>query len=78
MQNREPFNYRNFGLAADRLIAYSHLVLKEGTYWLGCRFRSPIVWYPASVYKAVYELLEGQTEHTFEELAAHHGFRLIL
>ena len=75
MQNREQFNYRNFGLAADRFISYSHLVLKEGPYWLGCRFRSPIAWYPASDYKAIYELPEGQTEHIFEELAALHGFR---
>ena len=77
MKNREPFNYRNFGLAADRLISYSHLVLKEGPYWLGCRFRSPIAWYPASDYKAIYELPEGQTEHVFEELAALRGFRPI-
>ena len=75
IQNREPLNYRNFGLAADRFIAYSHIVLKEGPFWLGCRFCSPIAWYPTSDYKAIYELPEGKTEHVFEELAALHGFR---
>ena len=59
IQDREPFNYRNFGLAADRLILYSNLILREGPYWLGCRFRSPIIWYPATDYKAKYELPEG-------------------
>ena len=59
VQNREPFNYKNFGLAADRLVSYSNLILKEGPFWLGCRFRSPIAWYPASKYKAIYELPEG-------------------
>lgn len=75
VQSREPFNYRNFGLATDRFIAYGHLVLKEGPFWLGCRFRSPIVWYPALDYKAIYELPEGQAGHIIEELATHHGFR---
>ena len=75
MKNGEPFNYRNFGLAVDCLISYSHLVLKEGPLWLGCRFCNPIAWHPAPNYKVVYELPKGETEHVFEGLVALHGFR---
>ncbi len=57
-QDKEPFNYENFKLAADRLITYSNLILREGSYWLGCRFWSPIIWYNAAEYKALYEFPE--------------------
>ena len=59
IQNREPFNYENFKLASDRLGIYGDLILREGSSWLGCRFRSPVIWYPAPGYRALYELLEG-------------------
>ena len=74
IQDREPFNYKNFELAANRLVIYSNLILREGPYWLGCRFRSPIIWYPAADYKAKYELPEGKIGNIFEVLAANHGF----
>ena len=32
VQNREPFNYKNFGLATDRLVLYSNLILREGPF----------------------------------------------
>ena len=38
IQNREPFNYENFKLAANRLGIYGDLILREGPSWLGCRF----------------------------------------
>jgi hypothetical protein len=39
VKEREPFNYGNFKAAASRLITYNNLILREGPYWLGCRFR---------------------------------------
>ena len=32
VQNREPFNYKNFGLAAYRLVSYSNIILKQGPF----------------------------------------------
>ena len=58
VQNREPFNYKKFKLATKRFVTYSNLILREGPYWLGCRFCSPIVWYPAEGYQAIYEFIE--------------------
>ena len=62
-------------MVAERFFTYSNLLLREGPYWLGCWFRSPIVWYPTEVYKAIYELPEGQRGPIFELLAKNHGFR---
>ena len=75
IQDHEPFNYKNFKLAADRLVTYSNLILREGPYWLGCKFRSPIIQYLVEGYKAIYEFPEGKTWPIFEVLAKNHGFR---
>jgi len=75
VQDRNPFNYENFKLATDCLVTYSNLILRESSSWLGCRFRSPIIWYPALGYRALYELPRVQTGHIFEVLARNHGFR---
>ena len=75
VQNREPFNYKKFKLVAESFVTYSNLILREGPYWLGCRFHGPIVWYPTKGYQAIYELPEGQTGHILELLAKNHGFR---
>lgn len=75
IQNREPFNYKNFKLVADHFLTYSNLILREGPYWLGCRFCIPIIWYHVEGYRAIYELPEGQTGPIFELLAKNHGFR---
>jgi len=32
IQNREPFNYKNFKLTADHFVTYSNLILREGPY----------------------------------------------
>ena len=77
VQDREPFHYRNFKAATTRFIANIKLILKEGPYWLGCRFRSPIIWYPPKGYRATYEFLEGEERTTFALLAQHHGFKPI-
>lgn len=75
IQDREPFNYKNFKLAADCFVTYSNLILREGPYWLGCQFHSPIIWYPTEGYRAIYELPEGQTRPIFDLLAQNHSFR---
>ena len=75
MQDREPFNYRKFKVVAAHFVTYSNLILREGPYWLGCRFRIPIIWYPPEGYKAIYELPEGKEGSAFALLAQHHGFR---
>lgn len=75
IQEKKPFNYKNFKLAVNCLVTYSNLILREGPLWLGCRFQSPIIWYPATGYKAIYELPEGQIGAIFEVLAANHGCR---
>lgn len=77
VKEREPFNYRNFKVAATRMITYNNLILREGPYWLGCRFQSPIIWYPLEGYRADNELLEGQENAAFALLAQHHSFRPI-
>ena len=75
IQLREPFNYENFKLAADRLSLYGDLILRTGPSWLGYRFRSPIIWHPAPRYQALYEMPEGQIGHFFDYLVTHHGCR---
>jgi len=71
----EPFNYENFKLATNRLGRYGDLILREGPSWLGCRFRSPVIWHPAPGYQDLYEMPEGQIGHLLEHLARHHGCR---
>ena len=44
---------------------------------MGCRFISPIIWYPLEGYHPEYELLEGQEAAAFANLARHHGLRPI-
>lgn len=78
VKDREPFNYKNFKAAATRMVTYSNLILREGLYWLGCRFQSPIIWYPPEGHRADYELPEGKEGPAFVLLAQHHGFRPIL
>lgn len=75
IQNREPFNYENFKLAVDHLGIYGDLILREVLSWLGCSFRSPVIWHPAPGYQALYEMPKGQTRHIFEFPARHHGCR---
>jgi len=75
VHNREPFNYKNFKLAAKRFVTYNNLILREGPYSLGYQFCSPIVWYPAEIYKDIYELPKGQTRPILKLLAKNHGFR---
>jgi len=72
---QRAIEYKNFKLAADHLVTYSNLILRAGPYWLGCRFRSPIIQYPTKEYKAIYELPKGQTGPILEVLAQNHGFR---
>ena len=75
IQLREPFKYKNFQLAANRLNLYGESILREGPSWLGYRFRSPIIWHPAPGYQALYEMPEGQTGQFFDYLVTHHGCR---
>jgi len=77
VQDREPFNYKIFKVVAAYFVTYSNLILREGPYWLGCRFHSPIIWYPPKGYRAIYELLEGKEGPAFVPLAQHHGLRPI-
>ena len=76
VKDREPFNYRNFKAVAGRFVTYSNIILREGPYWLGCRFRSLIIWYPPKGYWSYYELRKGHEGITFVELIQKHGFRL--
>ena len=69
VQDREPFNYGNFKAVAAHFITYSNLLLREGPFWLGCQFCSPIIWYPPEGYWATYELLEGEERTSFALLA---------
>ena len=78
VKEREPFNYGNFKVAARRLVPYNNLLLREGPYWVGCHFISPIIWYPPEGYHPNYELPEGQEEVSFANLARHHGLRPIM
>ena len=66
IQFREPFKYEKFRLAASRFPLYGEIVLRAGPYWLGYKFRSPIIWHPAPRYQALYEMPEGQTGHFFD------------
>lgn len=76
VRNREPFGYRNFKVVACRFVTYSNIILRGGPYWLGCQFRSPIIWYPPEGYRTEYELLEGHEGIAFANLIQKHGFRL--
>ncbi len=58
-----------------RMITHNNLILKEGPYWLGCQFQSPIIWYPPEGYQSDYELPEGHENIAFVNLAQHHDFR---
>jgi len=75
VKEREPFDYGNFKAAASQLITYNNIILREGPYWLGCRFRSPIIWYPLEGYQCNYEFPEGHENSSFAILARHHSFR---
>lgn len=75
VKEREPFNYGNFKVAASQLIAYNNLILREGPYCFGCRFRCPIIWYPPKEYRFAYELLEGHEQTAFANLVQNHGLR---
>ena len=75
VQDRQPFNYRNFKIATNCFVTYSNLILREGPYWLGCRFRSPIIWYPPEGYWAIYEFPDGKEVPAFELLAQNYGCR---
>ena len=61
IQLREPFKYENFQLATNCLNLYGESILRVGPSWLGYRFRSPIIWQPAPIYQALYEMPKGQT-----------------
>ena len=43
VKNREPFNYRNFKVAASRFLSYNNLVYSMGPTWLGFRYRNPLL-----------------------------------
>ena len=75
IQLREPFNYENFELAAERLSLYGQRLLQAGPSWLGYRFRSPIIWHPAPGYQALYDMSADQLNQFFDNLVAHHGCR---
>ena len=75
IQLREPFNYENFELAAERLSLYGQCLLQAGPSWLGYRFRSPIIWHPAPGYQALYDMPADQLNYFFDNLVAHHGCR---
>ena len=45
VKNTEPFNYRNFKVAASIFLSYSSLVYNMGPDWLGCRYRNPLLWH---------------------------------
>ena len=39
VKNKEPFNYRNFQAAIDRMKHYGSLVFSETPTWIECRYR---------------------------------------
>ena len=75
LKDRKPFNYGNFKANARRLIPYNNFILRGGPYWVGCHYRSPIIWYPHEGYHPEYELPEGQEAAVLAHLAQNHGFR---
>ena len=75
VKDREPFSYMNFKASIGHFVTYSHIILRGGPYCLGCRFGSPIIWYPPEGYHSDYEFPEGHEGTTFVDLIQKHSFR---
>lgn len=76
VKNREPFGYRDFKTVASHFVTYNNIILREGPHWLGCRFRSPVIWYPPKGYCFDYELSDGHEGIAFVNLIQKQRFRL--
>lgn len=56
IRNREPFGYRKFKASSPCLHKYSNMVLTMGHEWIGCWYKTPILWYPLHKYHNDYNL----------------------
>ena len=44
--------------------------------WLGLRFHYPMIWWPANLYKPVYELTEVEETEAWQEIVTTKGYWL--
>lgn len=76
VRNKEPFGFINFKDASTFLHKYKNMVLSMGPDWVGCRYRSTIIWYPLGGCHNVYNLPYHQVNQVFAVLKQKNDFRL--
>jgi hypothetical protein len=75
VKSREPFGYMNFFAATFIIERHSRLIQEEGIAWIGCRYNSPIIWFPPESYQKYYQINKKREDATFGELKRSNGFR---
>ncbi len=73
IRNREPFGYRNLKSASSRFYKYTNMILTMGPEWIGCQYRSPIIWYPLDRYHCDYTLRDHNVTQDFIILKKKNG-----
>jgi hypothetical protein len=75
VKSREPFGYRNFFAAIFRIESYSRFLQEEGPAWIGCRYNTPIIWFPLESYQKDYQIIKKREDVAFGKIKRSNGFR---
>lgn len=75
LQEGDPIEYKNFVAAITRVLEYAQIVLTLGAFWIGLRFKFPLIWLLLEEYQPDYWLCDYEEESWPHELIANQGFR---
>jgi len=50
LQEGDHFEYMNFMAAVTQVLEYARIVQELGAFWIGLRFKFPLIWLPLDEY----------------------------
>lgn len=77
LQEGDPFEYKNSVVVVTRVPKYAKIALTLGAFWIGLRFKFPLIWFPLEEYQPNYQLCDYEEEFWPCELMANQGFRTL-
>ena len=74
MRNRDPYCYRNFKHALSRVEGYVGCMKECGVNCLGLKFKFPLIWWLAKLYKEDFSLTRAKEQKCWRYWVVHKGF----
>lgn len=73
LQEGDPLEYKNFMAIVTWVLEYPQIVPTLGAFWIGLRFKFPLIWLSFEEYQNDYQLCDYKEESWTCELMANQG-----